>query len=78
MPIAFADVPPFQVFGIHNKPSLLLGTDLMETFRRVSLDFRGRKVRFQLRKCRGAAAMHYAGQSFLTRLDAASAAACAR
>jgi hypothetical protein len=31
--------------------SLLLGTDLMETFRKVSLDFRARKVRFQLRKC---------------------------
>jgi len=28
-----------------------LGTDLLETFRRVSLDFRARKVRFQLRKC---------------------------
>jgi hypothetical protein len=30
---------------------LLLGTDLLDTFRRVSLDFRARKVRFQLRKC---------------------------
>lgn len=51
VPIAFADVPPFQVFGLSQQPSLLLGTDLMETFRRVSLDFRARKVRFQLRKC---------------------------
>ena len=25
--------------------------DLMENFRKVSLDFRARKVRFQLRKC---------------------------
>jgi hypothetical protein len=30
---------------------LLLGTDLLENFRRVSLDFRTRKVRFQLRRC---------------------------
>jgi predicted aspartyl protease len=51
VPIAFADVPPFKVFGLSEEPSLLLGTDLLETFRRVSLDFRARKVRFQLRKC---------------------------
>ncbi len=51
VPIAFADVPPFEVFGINERPSLLLGTDLMEKFRRVSLDFEERKVRFQLKKC---------------------------
>jgi hypothetical protein len=51
VPVAFADVPPFKVFGLIKEPSLLLGTDLLETFRRVSLDFRARKVRFQLRKC---------------------------
>ena len=51
VPIAFADVPPFAVFGLRSEPSLLIGTDLMETFRRVSLDFRARKVRFQLRRC---------------------------
>jgi len=51
VPIAFADVPPFQVFGLSKGPALLLGTDLLETFRRVSLDFRARKVRFQLRRC---------------------------
>ena len=51
VPMAFADVPPFQVFGISGGPALLLGTDLLETFRRVSLDFKARKVRFQLRRC---------------------------
>ena len=51
VPMAFADLPPFAVFGIDKEPSLLLGTDLMENFRKVSLDFRARKVRFQLRKC---------------------------
>jgi predicted aspartyl protease len=51
VPIAFADVPPFTVFGLSKEPALLLGTDLLETFRRVSLDFRARKVRFQLRRC---------------------------
>jgi predicted aspartyl protease len=53
VPIAFADLPPFEVFGLHQRPALLLGTDLMENFRRISLDFRARKVRFQLRKCGG-------------------------
>ena len=51
VPIAFADVPPFEVFSLSDHPALLLGTDLMENFRKVSLDFRARKVRFQLRKC---------------------------
>ena len=51
VPMAFADVPPFKVFGIDGGPALLLGTDLLETFRRVSLDFKARKVRFQLRRC---------------------------
>ncbi|HEX8442471.1 MAG TPA: retroviral-like aspartic protease family protein [Allosphingosinicella sp.] len=52
VPMAFADVPPFKVFGLSDQPALLLGTDLLEAFRRVSLDFRARKVRFQLRRCR--------------------------
>lgn len=51
VPIAFADIPPFEAFGLQDRPSLLLGTDLMENFRRVSLDFKDRKVRFQLKKC---------------------------
>lgn len=51
IPIAFADVPPFKVFGMADQPALLIGTDLLETFRRISLDFRARKVRFQLRHC---------------------------
>ena len=45
------DVPPFRLFGLSNEPALLLGTDILETFRRVSLDFRARRVRFQLRRC---------------------------
>jgi hypothetical protein len=51
VPLAFADVPPFTVFGVNDGPALLLGTDLLEVFRRVSLDFHARKVRFQLRRC---------------------------
>jgi len=51
VPMAFADVPPFEIFGISREPALLLGTDILENFRRVSLDFHNRKVRFQLRRC---------------------------
>jgi hypothetical protein len=51
VPIAFADVPPFKVFGLADQPALLLGTDILENFRRISLDFHARKVRFQLRRC---------------------------
>ena len=52
VPMAFADVPPFKLFGLADEPALLLGTDLLESFRRISLDFKARKVRFQLRRCR--------------------------
>lgn len=52
VPIAFADVPPFKLFDLSKEPALLLGTDILQTFRRVSLDFRARKVRFQVRRCR--------------------------
>ena len=51
LPVAFADLPPFHVFGIADEPALFLGSDVLRTFRKVSLDFRARKVRFQLRRC---------------------------
>ena len=48
--VAFTDAPPFELFGLEKQPALLLGTDLLKSFRRVSLDFRNRKVRFVLRR----------------------------
>jgi predicted aspartyl protease len=47
--IAFSDVPPFRLFGLENDPAILLGSDILSSFRKVSLDFRRRKVRFTLR-----------------------------
>jgi len=47
--IAFADAPPFTLFGLNDRPAIFLGSDLLSNFRRVSLDFRNRKVRFTLR-----------------------------
>jgi predicted aspartyl protease len=77
VPMAFADVPPFEVFGLSDRPALLLGTDLLETFRRVSLDFRARKVRFQLRRCKQDVSIHVASYVSLTRLTSAPE-ACTR
>lgn len=48
--VAFVDAPPFALFGLDRQPAILLGTDLLQTFRRVSLDFRHRKIRFVLRR----------------------------
>lgn len=78
VPIAFADIPPFQVFGLEKRPSLLLGTDLMENFRRVSLDFHNRKVRFQLKKCAPAGIILRTSTRAATRLSSETPAACAR
>ena len=77
VPIAFADVPPFEVFGLSKQPSLLLGTDLLETFRRVSLDFRARKVRFQLRRC-GSTGVTISTSTWLTRIQSANEDVCRR
>jgi predicted aspartyl protease len=69
VPIAFADVPPFALFGLSKQPALLLGSDLLETFRRVSLDFRRRKVRFQLRRCASTGVTISTSPTTLTRLS---------
>ena len=70
VPIAFADVPPFRVFGLADQPALLLGTDILETFRKVSLDFHARKVRFQLRRCGSdAVSISTSPTAVLTRLS---------
>jgi predicted aspartyl protease len=53
VPIAFVDTPPFRLFGLARTPAVLLGSDVLESFRRVTLDFRRRKVRFLLRGNRG-------------------------
>jgi hypothetical protein len=69
VPIAFADVPPFKLFGLSDEPALLLGTDLLESFRRVSLDFKARRVRFQLRRCRGMGVALSTAPTTLTRIS---------
>ena len=69
VPVAFAEVPPFKLFGLSEEPALLLGTDLLESFRRISLDFRARKVRFQLRRCQSEGVTIATDSSVRTRLS---------
>lgn len=50
MPVAFADVAPFERFGLMKRPALLLGMDALRSFRRVDIDFPNRQVRFRMPK----------------------------
>lgn len=77
VPVAFADIPPFEAFGIDDRPSLLLGTDVMEVFRRVQLDFKERRVRFQLRKCDQVVRLRTASR-FASRIQSESEMSCSR
>jgi clan AA aspartic protease (TIGR02281 family) len=46
--IAFADAHPFRIFGLGAKPSMLLGMESLRSFKRVSVDFVTRKIKFLL------------------------------
>ena len=46
--IAFVDAHPFKRFELLDKPAMLLGMDTLRAFRRVSVDFAQKKVRFLL------------------------------
>ena len=62
--MVFADVPPFERFGLADRPALILGMSSLKLFGRVELDFVNREVAFTLPQaqidfhqvCRGAAA----------------------
>jgi predicted aspartyl protease len=46
--VAFADVHPFVKLGLMRRPAMLLGMDLLRGFKRVSVDFASKTVRFAL------------------------------
>jgi len=48
LPVAFADVAPFERFGLTRRPALLLGMDALRSFRHVEIDFANREVRFRM------------------------------
>ncbi|MCJ8157278.1 retroviral-like aspartic protease family protein [Sphingomonas sp. LaA6.9] len=48
LPIAFAEVHPFEKLELTRKPALMLGMNALKAFDRVSVDFANRKIRFLL------------------------------
>lgn len=44
--ISFAALDTFRHFGLEDRPAMLLGMDVLRAFRRVSLDFATRRIRF--------------------------------
>ena len=47
-PILFADSRPFHTLGLADKPALILGMTELKLFRRVAIDFKTRRVLFDL------------------------------
>ena len=48
IPIMFADSPTFAALGLGDEPALILGMDQLKLFRRVAIDFKTRRVLFDL------------------------------
>lgn len=46
--VAFADAHPFKKFGLTRRPAMLLGMEGLRSFRRVSIDFANKEVRFHM------------------------------
>lgn len=48
VPIAFVDSPTFKVLGLDHEPAMVLGMNELKLFRRVAIDFKERKVLFDM------------------------------
>ncbi|HTN14082.1 MAG TPA: retroviral-like aspartic protease family protein [Sphingomonadaceae bacterium] len=48
LPIAFVDSPSFKVLGLDDRPAMVLGMSELKLFKRVAIDFKQRKVLFDL------------------------------
>lgn len=46
--VAFVDAHPFKAFGLMRRPAMLLGMEGLRSFRRVSIDFANKEVRFHM------------------------------
>lgn len=44
--VAFADILPFERFGLSREPTLLMGMDVLRKFDQVAIDFPKRKIHF--------------------------------
>jgi len=47
-PLMFTDSRPFHTLGLADKPAMILGMEELRLFRRVAIDFRNRRVLFDL------------------------------
>jgi hypothetical protein len=47
-PITFAESPTFKAMGLDERPALILGMSELRVFRRVAIDFKSRRVLFDL------------------------------
>ena len=61
VPVIYADLHTFHLYGLEHEPALMLGMDTLRVFRRVWVDFGRREVGFQL------ARDPFAGPQGLTR-----------
>jgi len=48
IPIMFAESPTFAALGLDDEPALILGMEQLKLFRRVAIDFKTRRVLFDL------------------------------
>lgn len=48
VPIAYVDAPAFHAVGLGNRPAIMLGMRELRLFKRVAIDFKRRKVLFDL------------------------------
>ena len=48
IPIMFADSPTFRALGLAEQPAMILGMSELKLFRRVAIDFKTRRVLFDL------------------------------
>ncbi|MDF1835334.1 MAG: retroviral-like aspartic protease family protein [Alteraurantiacibacter sp. bin_em_oilr2.035] len=48
IPISFADSPTFHWLGLADRPAMVLGMNELSVFRRVAIDFRSRRILFDL------------------------------
>lgn len=48
LPVAFSAAAPFEVWGLKDKPALLLGMDALRMFRQVHIDFANRELRLTM------------------------------
>ena len=46
LPVAFSVGAPFERLGFEDRPAMLLGMDALRVFKKVSIDFRSNRVRF--------------------------------